>query len=231
MLIRYPHDHRGRSRLSWLDSYHTFSFAEFFDPQRMGVSALRVLNEDVIAPGAGFGLHPHRDMEILTYVISGELEHRDSLGHIGRISSGMVQRMSAGTGIQHSEYNASKDEPVHLLQIWIRPNAQGLPPSYEESVVPPVQGLCWLAAGTPGAPLRMHQDARVGRVLGAGEIALPLPSGRVGFLQMVRGAAVHDGQRLGAGDGAVISEEIDPRWQFEADSEALWFDLPPLARH
>lgn len=232
MLIRYPHELRGHSRLNWLDSRHTFSFAEYFDPERLGVSALRVVNEDVVAPGAGFGLHPHRDMEILTYVISGALEHRDSLGNIGRIRAGEVQRMSAGTGIQHSEYNASKEEPVHFLQIWIKPAETGLPPSYQEAAVSRAEGLHWLAAGEPGAaPLRVHQDVRVGRMLGAGERELPLPAGRVGFLQMVRGEAFHGDQRLGAGDGVVVYDETDPHWRFGAGSEALWFDLPPLAAH
>jgi redox-sensitive bicupin YhaK (pirin superfamily) len=232
MLVHYPHDHRGRSRLSWLDSRHTFSFAEFYDPQRLGVSALRVINEDVVQPGAGFGLHPHRDMEILTYVISGALEHRDSLGNVGRINAGEVQRMSAGTGISHSEYNASADAPLHFLQIWIRPAEQGLTPSYEEASVPPVDGLHWLAAGVAGAaPLRLHQDARVGRVSGAGAHTLPLPAGRVGFLQVVRGEVSRGDERLRTGDGAVLFDEADPRFQFGAGSEALWFDLPPLAAH
>ena len=232
MLIHYPHDRRGHSRLSWLDSHHTFSFAEFYDPERLGVSALRVVNEDVVAPGGGFGLHPHRDMEILTYVISGVLEHRDSIGSVGRIRAGEVQRMSAGTGIQHSEYNASKAAPVHFLQIWIKPARNGLPPSYEEASVPAGEGLQWLAAGEPGAaPLRVHQDVRVGRVTGDGERVLPLPAGRVGFLQMISGEAHHDGQHIGAGDGAVVYDRADPRWRFSAGSEALWFDLPPLAKH
>lgn len=230
MLIHYPAERRGYTRLDWLDSYHSFSFGDFFDAERMGVSVLRVLNDDTVHAGGGFGSHPHRDMEILTYVVSGAIEHRDSLGHAQRINAGECQRMTAGSGIVHSEYNPLAQESAHFLQIWIKPARQNLEPSYEQAEAARRDGLVWLASGD-GLPhtLHVHQDVRIGRVRGAGEHALPLAAGRVGFLQVIRGRAELAGQALAPGDGAALIDSSDPRLTLDGQAEALWFDLPGYA--
>src|SRR6478609_3695545 len=165
MLIPFSAQRRGHTQLDWLDSYHSFSFGEFYDPERMGVSVLRVINDDVVNGGGGFGAHPHRDMEIITYMVSGTIEHRDSLGNIKRIEPGEVQRMSAGTGITHSEYNASGSEPLRLLQIWIKPAQQNLAPSYEQKRVANSDGFNWIVSGDhlPNT-LHIHQDVRIARL-------------------------------------------------------------------
>ena len=229
MLIPYPAQRRGYTNLDWLRSYHTFSFADFYDPERMGVSALRVINDDVLLGGGGFGTHPHRDMEIVTYVIDGVIEHRDSLGHTEQITAGEVQRMTAGQGIAHSEYNASADNPLRLLQIWIKPTQLNLPPSYEQKRLPTKTGLTWIASGdhVPNT-LHIHQDARIARVSGEGEQTLPLAKNRIGFAQVVHGTALIGGQSMAVGDAAAYVEEENPRIQLAVDSEVLWFDLPAI---
>lgn len=232
MLIPFTADRRGHTRLDWLDSYHSFSFGDFYDPERMGVSVLRVINDDVVHGGGGFGTHPHRDMEIITYMVNGTIEHRDSLGNIQRIEPGEVQRMSAGTGITHSEYNASDSESLRLLQIWIKPAQQGLPPSYEQKRVVDdgAQGLNWIVSGdhVPNT-LHIHQDVRIARLADAGRHEVPLAQGRIGYIQVVRGAATVGEQRLGVGDGLAIVDQHAVPVELAADTEILWFDLPGRA--
>ena len=227
-----PSDERGLARHGWLESRHTFSFAEYFDPAHMGFRALRVINEDRVQPGEGFGSHPHRDMEILTYVIEGGLAHRDSTGSAMVLRPGEVQRMSAGTGIVHSEFNASREEPVHFLQIWIVPDRQGLDPGYEQRAFPLAERkgrLRLLAApdGRDGA-LLLHQDASVfGAVLEPGaRLAHELAPGRHAWLQVVKGKLALNGHPLAAGDGASASGEERLVLESGDDAEILLFDLP-----
>jgi quercetin 2,3-dioxygenase len=226
-------DARGHFDHGWLDTRHTFSFADYHDPAYMGFRALRVINEDRVAPGDGFGTHGHRDMEIITYVLSGALAHRDSTGGGGTLRPGEVQRMSAGTGVHHSEFNASQDEPVHFLQIWIVPDRAGHPPSYEQKPVPEAErrGKLRLIASPDGADgsSTIHQDARLyATLLGAGEkVSLPLAAGRHGWVQVARGEADLNGVALKAGDGAAISEEgaVTLTGRGGAPAELLVFDL------
>ncbi len=229
MLITYPKERRGYTNIDWLESYHTFSFAEFHDPERMGVSVLRVINDDVVRGGGGFGTHPHRDMEILTYMVEGTIAHRDSIGNVEKIPAGEVQRMTAGTGIAHSEFNASPDQDLRLLQIWIKPAQLGLTPSYEQKVVEQRDGVTWIASGdhTPGT-IHIHQDVRVARVRGESEYTLPLAKSRIGFVQVVHGSARIGDRALQVGDAVAVVDEENPTLQLSADSEVLWFDLPQL---
>lgn len=223
---------RGRTRLDWLDSYHSFSFGEYHDPAHMGYSSLRVLNEDSVAPGGGFAPHAHRDMEIVTYVLTGALEHKDSLGNGSVIRPNDVQRMSAGGGIRHSEYNASQTEPVHLLQIWILPDRTGLPPGYEQKSFAPAQRrgrLCLVASpdGREGS-VTVHQDALVYAVLlDSGEVVdyRPRPGRRL-YVHVARGRLRLNGEALTAGDGARVEREPDLKLGAGQDAEALLFDLP-----
>ncbi len=222
---------RGHFDHGWLDTYHTFSFGRYYDPRQMGFRALRVINEDVVQPGMGFGKHPHRDMEIVTYVLSGALAHEDSLGTGSAIGAGELQRMTAGTGIAHSEFNASATEPVHLYQIWLLPEREGLEPGYEQRRFSDAEkrGRFRLVASPDGRDdsLRIRQDARLYLAnLEPGErIAHALEPGRHAWLQVLRGAVVLDGERLSAGDGVAVSEE--PALEVWADrpSELLLFDL------
>jgi redox-sensitive bicupin YhaK (pirin superfamily) len=232
MLIPFSAQRRGHTQLDWLDSYHSFSFGEFYDPERMGVSVLRVINDDVVNGGGGFGSHPHRDMEIITYMVSGTIEHRDSLGNIKRIEPGEVQRMSAGTGITHSEYNASDSEPLRLLQIWIKPAQQNLPPSYEQKRVLNDDGLNWIVSGdqVPGT-LHIHQDVRIARLTDAGRSGLTLAENRIGYIQVVRGTVSVGEQLLAVGDGLAIVDQRTLDVELAAGSEILWFDLPGRAVH
>ena len=231
MLIPYSKERRGYTNIDWLESYHTFSFGDFYDAERMGVSVLRVINDDVIRGGGGFGTHPHRDMEILTYMVDGTIAHRDSIGHTEEIRVGEVQRMTAGRGIAHSEFNASADKDLRLLQIWIKPAQLGLPPSYEQKTIDRRDGLTWIASGdhTPGT-IHIHQDVRVARVRGEGNHELPLADDRIGFLQVVHGSASVGEIKLQVGDAIAVVEENNPQLQLASDSEVLWFDLPAL-RH
>jgi len=220
---------RGHADHGWLDSRHTFSFAAYFDPDHMGFRSLRVINEDRVAPGHGFGAHPHRDMEILSYVLEGRLEHRDSMGNGSILEAGSVQRMTAGRGVVHSERNASPDEPVHFLQIWIEPERAGLEPSYQEAKLDSAapRGLVLLASGGDDAALRIHQDARIwSGVLAAGESAShELAPGRGAWLQVVRGALRLGDDTLTTGDAAAVTEVERIEIEATADSEILLFDL------
>ena len=223
-------DARGHTQLSWLDSRHTFSFGDYYDPAHMGFRALRVINDDRVAPGAGFGTHPHRDMEIITYVLDGALEHRDSLGNGSAIRPGEVQRMSAGTGIRHSEFNASREEPVHFLQIWILPAQEGLPPSYEQRALPAgARGGLALAASRDGrdGSVTVHQDVSVhaGQLDRGDTVAHPLAAGRHAWVQIARGSASLNGQTLQAGDGAAVSGEDQVGIRADGPAEILLFDL------
>jgi redox-sensitive bicupin YhaK (pirin superfamily) len=222
---------RGHAQHGWLDSFHTFSFADYYDPQHMGFRALRVINEDRVQPAQGFGRHSHRDMEIVTYVIEGALAHQDSLGNGSVIRPGDVQRMSAGRGISHSEYNHSDAELVHFLQIWLVPEQAGLPPSYEQKHFAQSEraGRLRLVASRDAreGSVRLHQDvALYAGLLAAGDKAsLALAPGRHAWVQVVRGALDIDGTALEAGDGAAISNT--PRLDLVARnaSELLVFDL------
>jgi redox-sensitive bicupin YhaK (pirin superfamily) len=223
---------RGHFNFGWLDTHHTFSFGSYHDPRHMGFRVLRVINEDRVAPGEGFPTHPHRDMEILTYVLDGALEHRDSMGNGSVIHPGDVQRMSAGTGVTHSEYNASKTDPVHFLQIWILPDRTGLPPGYEQRTYPAAdkRGKLRLVASRDGAEgsIRLAQDVRLyASLLEPGEeVALEIEPGRHAWAQVVRGAVALGGQALGAGDGAAVTGIGRLAVRADAASEILVFDLP-----
>jgi redox-sensitive bicupin YhaK (pirin superfamily) len=224
-------DARGHTKLSWLDSRHTFSFGDYHDPQHMGFSDLRVINEDRVIPGAGFPTHSHRDMEIITYVLEGALAHKDSTGTSSVIRVGDVQRMSTGTGISHSEYNASQTEPVHFLQIWIMPNETGLKPGYEQrSFDLEKNSGSWVLVAAQDAreeAVRVHQDAELWlAVLAKGEeLTYSLKPGRRAWLQVARGKVTLNGSALEAGDGAAINEENALEITALEDAEILAFDL------
>ena len=222
---------RGHANHGWLDSYHTFSFADYYDPREMGFGPLRVINEDRVQAGRGFGTHGHRDMEIITYVLDGALEHKDSLGTGSVIEPGDVQRMSAGTGVLHSEYNHSQRDLVHFLQIWIEPRQRGVQPGYEQKrfSVAQKQGRLRLVASPDGADgsVRIHQDAWVyASVLdGADAVSHALPAGHKAYVQVARGAVELNGQPLAAGDGARISGESELRFGKGQQAELLLFDM------
>ena len=222
---------RGYFDHGWLKTHHTFSFDQYYDPKHVHFRSLRVINEDFVAPGVGFPTHPHRDMEIITYVLEGALAHKDSLGTGAVIRPGEGQRMSAGTGIQHSEFNASKDEPVHLLQIWILPEQKGLQPSYEQKAFPDEekQGkLRLIAAREPrDAAVKIHQDVElyVCKLAPGQEVAHTLREGRHAWVQVARGEVTVNGTRLKQGDGASLSEEPELKIAGAADAEVLLFDL------
>jgi len=206
-------DERAHFDHGWLDTHHTFSFAGYYDPAHMGFRALRVINEDRVKPGQGFGTHGHRDMEILSVVLSGALAHRDSTGAEGVLRPGEVQRMSAGSGIRHSEFNASREEEVHFLQIWLEPAEDGIPPSYQQEAFPEAErrGRLQLIASPERGDglLLLHQDARVYAALleQAEQVSLPLAKGRHAWLQVARGEIDVNGIRLVAGDGAAVVDE------------------------
>jgi quercetin 2,3-dioxygenase len=220
---------RGRTRTDWLDSAHSFSFGGYYDPAFLGFRRLRVLNDDRVAPGSGFPPHSHAEMEILTFVLEGALSHRDNAGNEGVIRAGEVQRMSAGRGIAHSEMNASREEPVHFLQVWIEPGRAGLAPSYEQRAFPGREAG-WVRLvdpdGRDGA-VRVDQDVVVWRArLAAGERpALPVDAGRHAWLQLLSGDLEIDGHRLGPGDGAALSPGELPNLETREPSELLVFDL------
>jgi redox-sensitive bicupin YhaK (pirin superfamily) len=223
---------RGRADHGWLKSFHTFSFADYYDPDWMGYGPLRVINDDRVAPGEGFGKHGHRDMEILTYILAGELEHRDSMGNGSVIRRGDVQRMSAGTGVTHSEFNPSTTTGVHFLQIWIIPDALRLAPGYEQKHFTDAdkRGQLRLIAAPDGAggSLAIHQQARVyaGLLDGAERAELRIAPGRRAWLQMARGALSVDDAQLSAGDGARMAGPAQLTLHGGADAEVLLFDLP-----
>jgi redox-sensitive bicupin YhaK (pirin superfamily) len=222
---------RGHAEHGWLDSRHTFSFADYYDPEHMGFRALRVINEDRVAPGAGFGRHSHRDMEIISYVLDGGLEHKDSMGTGAVIRPGDVQRMSAGTGVVHSEYNASRQTPVHFLQIWIQPDERGVAPSYEQKTFSQAEkaGRLRLVASPDGGDgsVSLHADARLfAGVFAAGEaVEHALAPGRHAWVHVVRGRARVNGTELAAGDAVALSEERTVRIEGIDGGEVLVFDL------
>jgi redox-sensitive bicupin YhaK (pirin superfamily) len=231
MITRRPAKERGHFDHGWLDTYHSFSFSEYHDPAHMGFRALRVINEDRVDPKAGFPPHSHRDMEIITYVLAGALAHKDSMGNGSVIRPGDVQRMSAGTGVTHSEANASETDPVHLLQIWILPEKRGIIPSYEEKKFSPEEkrGRLRLVASRDAAEgsVTIHQDARVyASVLDPGRtVRHTLDRGRGAWLHLVAGAATVNGTALATGDGAAIQNESALEIQASEPTELLLFDL------
>ncbi len=221
---------RGHANHGWLDTYHTFSFANYYDPQWMGFSSLRVINDDLVLPGMGFGTHPHRDMEIITYILSGSLEHKDSMGNGRVIRTGEVQYMAAGTGVQHSEFNPSKDEAVHLLQIWIMPDQKSVKPRYAEKslkdATPGKLHLVTSKAGRDGS-IAIHQDADLwlGK-LGAGDrVTHKLASGRNAWVHVAEGEVTLNGKSLSGGDAAAVSKESTLELSATKPAQVLLFDL------
>jgi quercetin 2,3-dioxygenase len=224
-------EERGHADHGWLDTNHTFSFASYYDPRFMGFRSLRVINDDTVAPGRGFGTHGHRDMEIISYVLEGALEHRDSLGTGSVLRPGDVQRMSAGTGVRHSEFNGSKTEPVHFLQIWIEPEQDGITPDYEEKAFSDEEkrDRLRLIASRDGrdGSLTIHQDVSVFATVlePGGEVTHAIDPGRHVWVHVARGSVTLDGQILRAGDGAAVSNENQVSLVGERGAEVLLFDL------
>jgi redox-sensitive bicupin YhaK (pirin superfamily) len=222
---------RGHASHGWLDSYHSFSFADYHDPGHMGFGALRVINEDRVAPGSGFGTHGHRDMEIISYVLEGELGHKDSIGNGSVIRPGDVQRMSAGSGIRHSEFNHAQTEQTHFLQIWIEPNVRGIAPGYEEKRFETAEkrGRLRLVASPDGADgsVLIHQDARlyIGLFSGAEAATLDLAPGRRAYVHVARGSVSVNGIALETGDALKVSDEAAVALADGKDAEVLVFDL------
>ncbi|AMS84329.1 quercetin 2,3-dioxygenase [Bordetella pertussis] len=223
---------RGHANHGWLDTHHTFSFANYYDPAHMGFGPLRVINDDRIAAGRSFGTHGHRDMEIITYVLDGAIAHKDSMGSGSTIRPGDVQRMSAGRGVMHSEFNPQPDAATHMLQIWIEPDVAGIAPEYEEKRFPEAdkRGRLRQLVSPDGADgsLRIHQDARLyaGLFDGTESAELPLAAGRRSWVHVARGSLVVNGQRLGAGDGLALQDEAAVRLGDGEGAEVLVFDLP-----
>jgi hypothetical protein len=232
MIILRKSEERGHADRGWLDSYHTFSFADYHDPQHMGFGSLRVINEDRVQPGKGFGTHGHRDMEIITYILNGALEHKDSMGNGSVIRPGDVQRMSAGKGVQHSEFNPSQSELVHLLQIWIEPNVIGIEPGYEEKNFDAAskRGRLKLVASSDGrdGSVTIHQDASVYAALidGAERVTHRLEPQRKAYVHIARGKVTVNGNELGAGDALKASGESEIVIESGDNAEILLFDLP-----
>lgn len=232
MITIRPATERGAANFGWLDSRHTFSFGNYYDPAHMGFAALRVINEDKVAPSKGFGTHGHRDMEIVSYVLEGALEHQDNIGNGSVIRPGDVQRMSAGTGILHSEYNHSNTDPVHFLQIWILPEQTGIDPGYEQVHFADMdkQGQLRLVGSRDGrdGSVTIHQDVNLYAAKLASEEATdyPLPSGRAAWVHVARGAITLNGHTLAAGDGAAIADESQLTFTgISDDAELLLFDI------
>lgn len=224
-------EERGHANHGWLDSWHTFSFANYYDANFMGFSALRVINEDVIDGGQGFGTHPHKDMEILTYVLSGTVEHQDSMGNKEQIPAGEFQIMSAGTGVRHSEYNASESEPLHLYQIWIIPERTGIEPRYDQRRFPDVQGRqLVLSPDAREGSLKVYQDMTLSRwVLGAGEQDnVAIEPGRRIWIQVVKGNVSVNGNAVTTSDALAIWDESALTLDASTAAEVLLFDLPPV---
>ncbi len=229
MIMVRPSAARGHSNIGWLDARFSFSFADYHDPAHMGFGPLRVINEDHIAAGAGFGEHGHADMEIVSYIVSGAMAHRDSMGNATVIRPGEIQRMTAGTGVRHAEMNPSATEPIHSFQIWITPDRRGLPPGYEQVTLPPPVpgGLTLLAARERNAgAVVIHQDATLYRATSGdgAPVDLTIAAGRRVWLQVVRGDVTANGVALAAGDGAGVTDETAVR--LDGDAELLVFDLP-----
>jgi redox-sensitive bicupin YhaK (pirin superfamily) len=224
-------DERGSVNLGWLDSKHSFSFGHYFDPDHMGFGPLRVINEDRVQPGEGFPTHDHENMEIISYVLDGALEHKDSIGTGSVIRPGDVQRMSAGTGIRHSEYNPSTEHPAHFLQIWIVPDETGIEPGYEQKAFAPAdrQGVLKLVAARNGrdGALTLHQDVDLYSSLfkDGDDVSLALRDGRRAWVQVARGSVQVNGEALEAGDGVALSNETALRVTAKSDTEVLIFDM------
>jgi quercetin 2,3-dioxygenase len=231
MITKRPSEERGHANHGWLDTYHTFSFANYHDPRYTGFRDLLVINEDRVQPGRGFGAHSHRDMEILTYVLEGAVAHKDSMGNETRIVPGEIQRMSAGTGVTHSEVNPSSTDPLHFLQIWITPSKSGLPPSYEQRSLRKDQlsGALELIGARDGRDeaVTIHQDVEVfASVLAPGDrVTHRLRSGRHAWVQLITGELDVNGVALGAGDGAAVTKEDQLHIQAGTASHLLLFDL------
>jgi redox-sensitive bicupin YhaK (pirin superfamily) len=231
MIVLRPSHERGRSALKWLDSYHSFSFAHYRDPAHMGFRALRVINDDRLQPGHGFGRHPHRDMEIVSYIVSGELAHEDSLGNSGVLGAGDVQGITAGTGVSHDERNPSADQPVHFLQIWLRPERNGLAPAYEQAHFTDEEkrGRLRLVASRDGreGSVTVHQDAELhAALLEPGQaVAHPQGHGRHAWVQVIRGLVDLNDRLLSRGDGAAISDEREIHIAGRDPAEIVLFDL------
>jgi redox-sensitive bicupin YhaK (pirin superfamily) len=232
MLTLRPAGERGHADHGWLDSHHTFSFADYYEPAHMGFRTLRVINDDRVAPGQGFGTHPHRDMEIVSYVLEGSLEHRDSMGTGSVIRPGDVQRMSAGTGVRHSEFNGSKTDPVHFLQIWLMPSRNGIAPGYEQKTFSGAdkRGRLRIVASPDGrdGSVTIHTDALLyAGLFDQGESArVTLSAGRHAWVHVARGKARVNGQELQEGDGAALSQEPAVVVEGVDGAEVLVFDLP-----
>ena len=229
MKIRRANE-RGHAEHGWLDTYHTFSFADYYDPQWMGYRDLRVINDDLVMPGKGFGTHPHRDMEIITYILSGALEHKDSMGNGRVIRPGEVQYMAAGTGVQHSEFNPSKDEAVHLLQIWIQPDRKGVKPRYaEKSLVDAPSGKLHLVTSKTGrdGSISIHQDADLwlARLETASPVTHQLAPGRHAWVHVAEGEVSLNGKKLSGGDAAAVSGAEVLELSAAKPSQVLLFDL------
>jgi quercetin 2,3-dioxygenase len=226
---------RGHYQNYWLDSRHSFSFGEYYDPQHLGFSALRVINDDLVKGGAGFPTHGHKDMEIITYVLDGEVEHKDSLGNGSVIRPGDIQRMSAGTGIQHSEFNPQADQQTRLLQIWLLPKTRGIAPGYEQIFVPATErsGKLKLVGSPDGrdGTVTIHQDVALyaGQFKPGEGAMLSLAPGRTAWVQVAKGAVTLNGMDMAEGDGAAVTKETALDLKAAADAEVLVFDLPPLA--
>ena len=231
MITVRPSAERGHANHGWLDSFHSFSFADYYDADFMGFGPLRVINEDRVQPGMGFGTHGHRDMEIVSYVLDGQLSHQDNMGNGSIITPGDVQRMSAGRGVMHSEFNPSKSEGVHFLQIWIEPSERGIPASYEQNRVDAdaKRGRLALIAGPAGsgAAVTIHQDARIYATLldGAESVVHPIANGRRAYVHVARGSVKVNGVALASGDAARIENEAQVTLGEGAGAEVLVFDL------
>lgn len=225
---------RGPTKIDWLESQHSFSFGSYYDPDHMGFGPLRVLNEDKVIPGAGFGRHPHRDMEIVSYVLEGALAHQDSMGNGSIIKPGDIQRMSAGTGVTHSEYNASQTNPVHFLQIWFLPEKAGLVPSYDQRPIDPREShnrftLAMSQEGREGTiTINQDIDFYVARLDGQKDVAFEARPNRLLWVQVARGSVVLNDYSLQAGDGAAISHSENVSFSQAAEAEILLFDMPDL---
>jgi len=226
-----PSEERGQANFGWLQSRHSFSFGSYYDPRHMGISVLRVINDDSVAPGAGFSTHGHQDMEIISYILEGSIEHKDSLGNVQVIPAGEIQRMTAGTGVTHSEYNASLSDNLKFLQIWILPDRRGLPPSYEQ--MPVIQQGTVTPLVTPNGisgSLSIHQNASIYRVAMEENSRIELNSGsRTGYLHVINGHGKLDDVAMAEGDGIGVASEPCVITTGADSLTALWFDLPPVA--
>jgi len=231
MLTLRKHNERGHANHGWLDSHHTFSFANYHDPAHMHFRELRVINDDRVMPGSGFGTHSHQDMEIISYVVDGAIEHKDSMGHVSVLREGEVQRMSAGTGLTHSEYNHSDSEELRFLQIWVLPGQKGLTPEYEQNKyidrLQTNEPCLLVSADGRDDSVRIHQDLNLYTVHMAadGTVDYAIPDGRYAWLQLVNGAVTVNGQAMQAGDGLAVSDESNLKIISQQAAELLIFDL------